>query len=44
MKPIFKYTSLEYWENKKKQAQYELDTINNIIKQTKEELNNLKEK
>lgn len=44
MKPIFKHTSLEYWENKKKQAQYELDTINNIIKQTKEGLNNLKEK
>ena len=43
MKPVFKYTSLEYWENRKKQAQYELDTINNMIEQAKKEINNLKE-
>lgn len=44
MKSVFKYSSLEYWENKKKQAQYELDSINNMIKQTKKDINNLKEK
>ena len=43
IKPIFKYTSLEYWENRKKQAQYKLDTINNMIEQSKKEINSLKE-
>lgn len=43
MKPVLKHTSLEYWENRKKQAQYELDTVNNMIEQCKKEINNLKE-
>lgn len=43
MKPIFKYTNLEYWEKRKKKAQYELDTINDMIEQAKKDINDLKE-
>lgn len=43
MKSVFKHSNLEYWEKRKKRAQYELDTVNCMIEQTKKEISNLKE-